>query len=141
MLEMLCTCPLHNTRLPPTHMVAMSSLEIGSPTNGGVKDEHQGEAAPQNPTIKFVIVGLIRWLGTALLAVLFYLNIFFHQGRTLTSGQKTVFDALVVAISLALGLNSAASLRHIAMHAKRWVEERRQVEVKDVCAPLPLNEQ
>ena len=100
----------------------------------------ESEPAAQNHTTKFVTVGLLRWLGTAILAVLFYLLIRLHQGRTLTSGQKTIFDALVVAISLALGLNSAASLRHIAMHAKRWVESRRHVEVKEVCrfpSPLP----
>ena len=112
----------------------MGSPEISSPTNGDSKEDYQGESeTTQNNTSKFITVGLLRWLGTAILAVLFYLDIFFHQGRTLTSGEKTIFDSLVVAISLALGLNSAASLRHIAMYAKCWFEGRRHVAVKDVC--------
>jgi len=37
-------------------------------------------------------------------------------------GTKSSFDVLVVAVSLALGLNSAASLRHIAMRAMRRFE-------------------
>jgi hypothetical protein len=81
---------------------------------------------------RFIVVGLLRLLGTAILAVLFYLLIRFYQDRTLASGQKTIFDALVVAISLALGLNSAASLRHIAIHAKRWFDGRRNTRVTEV---------
>lgn len=42
---------------------------------------------------------MFKWIATAILAILFHLRIRFHKGRTLTSGQKTVFDSLVVAIT------------------------------------------
>lgn len=108
--------------------------------NGDGKDDDThgpgGDTLPQGErTTGFIIVGLLRFLGTAVLAVLFYLIIRLHQERTLTSGEKSIFDALVVAVSLTLGLNSAASLRHIALYARRWFVEKRRVHVKEVRQP------
>ena len=115
----------------------MGAPEDHSPANHhDANDSQHGNEGdsfvPKGRPTRFIVVGLLRLLGTAILAVLFYLLIRFHQDRTLTSGQKTIFDALVVAISLALGLNSAASLRHIAIHAKRWFDGRRNTRVTEV---------
>lgn len=118
---------------------SMGTSKFHSPMNGDGKDDdasgpgHGGDTSPQGErTTGFVIVGLLRFLGTAVLAVLFYVIIRLHQGRTLTSGEKSIFDALIVAVSLTLGLNSAASLRHIALYATRWFAEKRRIHVKEV---------
>jgi len=129
----------------------MSNPKDGSSTHGRIpkencngdaetkEEQHQSESerdalVKQNhsTTAKFMAVGILRWLGTAVLAVLFYVIILLHQDRTLTSGQKSTFDALVVAVSLALGLNSAASLRHIAVYANRWFKGGQDVKLKEV---------
>ncbi|KAK4142232.1 uncharacterized protein C8A04DRAFT_13395 [Dichotomopilus funicola] len=106
--------------------------------NGHGKDDDASDPAgdasaqaEQTSTTKFLLVGLLRFLGTAVLAVLFYIIIRQYQGRTLTSGDKSIFDTLVVAVSLTLGLNSAASLRHIALFARGWYAETRRVHVKE----------
>ena len=119
----------------------MGSSKIHPPINGDGKDDdatgsgpgHGGDTFPQGErTTGFVVVGLLRFLCTAILAALFYLIIRLHQGRTLTSGQKSIFDALTVAVSLTLGLNSAASLRHIALYARRWFVDKRRLHIKEV---------
>ncbi|KAK0617662.1 hypothetical protein B0T14DRAFT_569149 [Immersiella caudata] len=91
----------------------MGSPEISSLTNDETKEEQQGGGGGERP--KFIIVGLLRWLGTAVLVALFYLSSTFTRAASWTSGQKAIFDWLVVTSSLALGLNSATSLRHIAI--------------------------
>ncbi|KAH6649359.1 hypothetical protein F5144DRAFT_607547 [Chaetomium tenue] len=111
----------------PRSMSMMNGDGKDDDTHGPGGDTSQGER-----TAGFLRVGLLRFLGTAILAVLFYLIIRLHQDRTLTSGRKSIFDALVVAVSLTLGLNSAASLRHIALYARRWFVEKRRVHVKEI---------
>src|SRR5689334_6390104 len=92
----------------------------------------KNKLSPGNHVRKFVWVGTLRWLGTAVLAVVFYIIILLHHDRTLTSTQKSIFDALIVAVSLALGLNSAASLRHIAVYTKHRLEGRPHDDGKEV---------
>ena len=81
---------------------------------------------------RFLMLGLLRWAGTAALSGLYYLAIRLHQNRTLSQGQKSAFDAIVVGISIALGLNIAASLREIAIYMRWWFLGKRQIHIREI---------
>ncbi|KAK0725847.1 hypothetical protein B0H67DRAFT_571715 [Lasiosphaeris hirsuta] len=74
----------------------------------------------QGFTRRFVWAGVVRWLTGALFSALYYIAIWLYSGRTLSMDQKSTFDALVVAISIALGLNLAGSLKETAIHMRWW---------------------
>ncbi|KAK0654745.1 hypothetical protein B0T16DRAFT_256 [Cercophora newfieldiana] len=83
-------------------------------------------------TARFLMFGVLRWFGTATLSGLYYLAIRLHQDRTLSRGQKSAFDAIVVGLSIALGLNIAASLREMAIYMRWWFLGKRQIHIREI---------
>jgi hypothetical protein len=69
---------------------------------------------------------------TLILSGLYYLSIRLYRGRTLSLGQKSVFDAIIVAISIALGLNIASALKEVAIHTRWWFLSKRHLHIKEV---------
>ena len=87
-------------------------------------------------TAKFTLYGLLRWAGSVVLSILYYIAIRLHQDRTLSHGQKAGFDAIIVSISIALGLNIAAGLREVAIHMRLWFLGRRDLHIRQVSITL-----
>ena len=83
-------------------------------------------------TTNFFIFGFLRWLASAAFCGFYYLAIRLYEGRTLSPGQKSMFDGIIVGVSLAIGLNVAAGLKEIAMHLRWWFLARRQTHVREV---------
>jgi len=56
--------------------------------------------------------------------------------------QKSVFDAIILGISIALGLNFAASLREIAIYMRWWFFARKEIHIREasLCPDLPVLE-
>ena len=97
---------------------------------------------PSDKRNQFILSGTLRWLVGAALGTLFYITLWLHQGRTLSLRQKSVFDAIIVGISIALGLNFAASLREIAIYMRWWFFARKQIHIREasLCPDLPVLE-
>jgi hypothetical protein len=68
----------------------------------------------------FVIAGFIKWLITAVLLMGFVLAIYFYQGRVLSDNDKSIFDSIIVTLSLVVGLNIASALKDIARQMRWW---------------------
>jgi hypothetical protein len=84
-------------------------------------------------TKAFIFKGLLRWFITALLCGMYYLMVKVYEGRTLSPNDKSVFDWLTIAVTLALGLNMASSYKEIGLHMKSWFYVKRGVTIRDVC--------
>jgi len=104
-----------------------------NPTSAPYDDVHFGHLRSKRESSgRFLMFGLLRWAGTAALSGLYYLAIRLHQNRTLSQGQKSAFDAIIVGISIALGLNIAASLREIAIYMRWWFLGKKQIHIREV---------
>ena len=72
--------------------------------------------------IDLFVHGLLRFLITVVLIIILYQIIWsYSQYPMLDSSQKRVFNFLVTALSLALGLNLASSLKSVAVKARWWI--------------------
>lgn len=83
----------------------------------------------------FAIVGLIRWLITALLLMGFVLAVHFYQGKVLDNNDKSIFESIIVTLSLIVGLNIASALKDIAKQMRWWflsLKRRDLSEVRDI---------
>ena len=87
-----------------------------------------------NPNLKKLLLpGLVRCLITWSLIGGFYGILWDHKGRVLSSGAKSRFDAITVALSIAFGLNVASALKAIALDLRWWIlslEKRPSREVR-----------
>lgn len=70
---------------------------------------------------RLLVSGILRWAITILLMGGFYLAIQLYQNRVISSKSKSTFDAIIVGISIAFGLNIASSLKAIALDLRWWV--------------------
>lgn len=107
--------------------------------------QHQADA----PTVAdgeqrpggFVVSGLIRWLITALLLMGFVLAVHFYQGRVLNNNDKSIFESIIVTLSLVVGLNIASALKDIAKHMRWWflsLKRRNLSEVREIPLVTPV---
>jgi hypothetical protein len=69
--------------------------------------------------IKLLLPGMVRWVITLLLMAGFYLAIWSYQERVISPTTKSIFDAIIVGISIAFSLNIGSSLKAIALDL-RW---------------------
>ncbi len=95
-------------------------------------DRANRKSAKDDLVRRFLWLGSIRWITSVALAIVYWIVIRVHQFRTLTSNQKSVFDAVIVALSLALGLNIATALRDVALHMRLWFLDKKQVHIREV---------
>jgi hypothetical protein len=105
------------------------------PTGEAVVEPHG--ASPETSrtlTKRFLLWGGLRWLLAATLSVLYYVVILRYQGHTLTSGQKSILDALFVGLSVAMGLNIATALKEIATHMRCWFSDILQTDIREVSS-------
>jgi len=59
--------------------------------------------------------------------------IYYYQSRSLMNKvQKNTFNTLTTAISIALGLNIASSLKSMAIDARWWILSQRRRPVREV---------
>ncbi|KAJ0117022.1 hypothetical protein J7T55_003438 [Diaporthe amygdali] len=80
----------------------------------------------------FAIVGLIRWLITALLLMGFVLAVHFYQGKVLDNNDKSIFESIIVTLSLIVGLNIASALKDIAKHMRWWFLSLKRRDLSEV---------
>ena len=83
---------------------------------------------------RLLLTGLARWLITAALIGAMYRVIYYYSSLPLmSSAQAKTFNALTTAISIALGLNIASSLKSMALDARWWILSQRRRPLGDVC--------
>lgn len=81
--------------------------------------------------------GFLRFLITVILIVALYEVIWsYNSYPLLRTDQKRVFNFLVTAFSLALGLNLASSLKSIAVKARWWILSWRKRPLDEVRSPF-----
>ena len=83
----------------------------------------------------FIVIGLIRCLLSSMLAAGFCIAIGKYQGFVLNPLEKSVFEAIIVALSLALGLNIASALKETAIHMRWWFLSMKKRPFKEVALP------
>lgn len=87
--------------------------------------------------IKLLLPGTVRWVISLLLMVGFYLAIWSYQERVISAATKSIFDAIIVGISIALSLNIASSLKAVALDLRWWVLSIKRRASKEVQRTLP----
>lgn len=92
-----------------------------TPTDGKKKLRH------------FAVAGIIRWLITALILMGFVLAVHFYQGRVLSNNDKSIFESIIVTLSLVVGLNIASALKDIAKHMRWWFLSLKRRDLSEVC--------
>lgn len=80
----------------------------------------------------FAVTGLVKWLITALLLMGFVLAVHFYQGRVLSDNDKSIFESIIVTLSLVVGLNIASALKDIAKHMRWWFLSLKRRDLSEV---------
>jgi hypothetical protein len=77
---------------------------------------YQGKKVEHNKSfIKLPLLSTVRWVITLLFMVGFYLAIWSYEECVITQAMKSIFDALIVGISITFSLNIGSSLKAIAL--------------------------
>lgn len=90
-------------------------------------------------TTSILLYGLVRCIITWFLIAGFYLSFWWYKNKVISPGEKTMFDAVNVVLSIAFGLNIASSLKEIALYFRWWILDYRRrpsQEVKSLCPIL-----
>lgn len=64
----------------------------------------------------------------------FVLAIHFYQGRVLSDNDKSIFESIIVTLSLVVGLNIASALKDIAKHMRWWFLSLKRRDLSEVCS-------
>lgn len=63
----------------------------------------------------------------------FVLAVHFYQGRVLSNNDKSIFESIIVTLSLVVGLNIASALKDIAKHMRWWFLNLKRRNLSEVC--------
>ena len=125
----------HYSNLPSRSSPGIGSVPSHVDEGNGKADPHDTRYNPKEKlTERFLLWGGLRWFLAATLSVLYYVVILLHQGHIVTSGQKSILDALLVGLSVAMGLNIATALKEIATHMRWWFLDTRQTDIHEVSS-------
>lgn len=76
----------------------------------------------KNQFKRLILACLVRWVMTVLLVVGAYLVLWRYSVKeAMLSNKKKEFNTLIIAISIALGLNIASSMKHMVRELRWWV--------------------
>lgn len=76
----------------------------------------------KNQFKRLILACLVRWVMTVLLVVGAYLVLWRYSAKeAMLSNKKKEFNTLIIAISIALGLNIASSMKHMVRELRWWV--------------------
>lgn len=76
----------------------------------------------RNQLKRLLFACLVRWFMTALLVMGTYLVLWrYSRKAAMISNKKKEFNTLIIALSIALGLNIASSLKHLVRELRWWV--------------------
>jgi hypothetical protein len=96
---------------------------------------------PPHQLIRLLFSGFKKWLVTATLSGIL-VGVMYHfssQKKTLSEHDKSVYNFLVIGISLALGMNIGSSLKAMAGDVKWWVLSLKRRPLKEVDLILRLD--
>lgn len=83
---------------------------------------------------KLCLTSLVRWLMTAALAASAYCVLWSYSSRAaMASTKKKEFNTLIIALSIALGLNIASSLKANVSELRWWLLSLRECAPREVC--------
>jgi hypothetical protein len=83
--------------------------------------------------IKHALPGLVSCAISWLLIASFYTLVWLHKDRVISPHTKSTFDAVVVGLGIAFGLNIASGLKGIALDLRWWILNRRKRLSHEVC--------
>jgi hypothetical protein len=84
---------------------------------------------------KLLLKGFLRFFITVTLIVTFLWTIFGYAKKpVMVDGQKRIFNTLVTALSMSLGIAIASSFKEVAINIRWWVLSRRKRPLSEVSA-------
>ena len=88
---------------------------------------------PRKQLGKVLLVSICRWLLTAVLGVSIYVVLWhYSSNEVLSIRTKRQFNALVVGLSIGLGLNIASSLKAMAGEVRWWILSLQEWPIREV---------
>lgn len=76
----------------------------------------------RNQFKRLLLACMLRWFMTAVLVMGTYLVLWrYSREAAMISAKKKEFNTLIIALSIALGLNIASSLKHLVRELRWWV--------------------
>ncbi|KAH6606999.1 hypothetical protein Trco_006152 [Trichoderma cornu-damae] len=76
----------------------------------------------RNQFKRLLLAGVVRWAVTAALVAGAYVVLWrYSRKEAMVSDKKKEFNTLIIALSIALGLNIASSLKHLVRELRWWV--------------------
>jgi hypothetical protein len=87
---------------------------------------------------KLLFKGFLRFFITVTLTATLLWTIFGYAKKpVLVDGQKRIFNTLVTALSMSLGIAIASSFKEVAINIRWWVLSRRKRPLSEVSAIVP----
>jgi hypothetical protein len=92
----------------------------------------RSNSALKSNFIQLFLHGLARCIISWILIASFYISLWMYKDRVISPERKSGFDAITVALSIALGLNIASSLKSIALDLRWWILSKRRRPSQEV---------
>lgn len=98
---------------------------------------------PFKQLLRLLSWGLARFIVTGILVGGLYVTLWTFQAKSvMDETQKKLFNTIVTALSMALGINIASSFKNVAIDTRWWFLSRKRRPLKEVCwrATLSMHE-
>lgn len=105
------------------HSPTLLSWRSDSWRSDGRSDSFSNEHFKRRNQFKRLLFAcLVRWAMTAALAAGTYIVLWqYSRKEAMVSNKKKEFNTLIIALSIALGLNIASSMKHMVRELRWWV--------------------
>lgn len=115
-------------------MVAGNSRRSSAPsTRRGTTIAQPSPTLLTKGKIKYAFPGLVSCAISWILIASFYVLVWLHKDRVISPHTKSAFDAAIVGLGIAFGLNVASGLKGIALDLRWWILNSRKRSGHEVC--------
>ena len=111
----------------------ISSTESYDSTFGKDYSDYSRDFTPLKQLIRLLLFGAFRFIITGVLVGGLYATLWTFEAKPIMDEmQKKLFNFLVTALSMALGINIASSFKNVAIDTRWWFLSRRKRPLKEV---------
>ncbi|MCJ1479828.1 hypothetical protein MMC13_008514 [Lambiella insularis] len=95
---------------------------------------------PRKQILRLLLWGLARFIITGVLVGGLYVTLWTFEAKSVLSEvQKKIFNTIITALSLALGINIASSFKNVAIDTRWWFLSRKRRPLKEIDMILNNN--
>ncbi|MCJ1395636.1 hypothetical protein MMC18_008522 [Xylographa bjoerkii] len=132
--------PQKNLHDEKTFAVSVRSTDSAYTAFGKEEPDLSREFSPRKQLFSLLSFGLVRFIVTGVLVGGLYATLWLYESESVMSElQKKLFNTIVTALSMALGINIASSFKNVALDTRWFFLSRKGRPLKEIDMILSCN--